>query len=46
MALDRQHKKIVLRGIFSSLPMLLGLSVLFIIAEGKGVFLIPCKTLC
>lgn len=46
MALDRQHKKIVSRGIFSSLPMLIGLSVLFIIAEGKGVFLIPCNTLC
>ncbi|MDM1517036.1 hypothetical protein HX089_11630 [Myroides odoratimimus] len=41
MALDGHHKKIVSRGIFSSLPMLIGLSVLFIIAEGKGVFLIP-----
>lgn len=41
MALDGHHKKIVLRGIFSSLPILIGLSVLFIIAEGKGVFLIP-----
>ncbi|WP_341308874.1 hypothetical protein [Myroides odoratimimus] len=46
MALDRHDKKIVLRGIFSSLPILIGLFVLFIIAEGKGVFLIPCNTLC
>ncbi|MDM1378302.1 hypothetical protein [Myroides marinus] len=35
------QKKIVIRGVLSSLPMLLGIGVLFVLAEGKGVFLIP-----
>lgn len=35
------RKKIVIRGVLSSLPMLLGIVVLFVLAEGKGVFLIP-----
>lgn len=35
------QKKIVIRGVLSSLPMLLSIGVLFVLAEGKGVFLIP-----
>lgn len=35
------QKKIVVRGLLSSLPMLLLVISLWILAEGKGIFLIP-----
>ncbi|WP_121964795.1 hypothetical protein [Myroides sp. N17-2] len=35
------QRRVVIRGVFSSLPVLLVLVCLFILADGKGVFLIP-----